>query len=101
MTKCTRDFFDTGFYELKLCPENTQYTIWRTSQITGGADTAALNEVRFYQTPNLLQELANLGISVTIDAPTAIPVNLAPTNLITNFENRQGTNMYSAVTGDG
>ena len=48
-----------------------------------------LNQVRLYQTPNLVQELEG---QVTISAPAPISPKWVPTNLITHLDSRTSGN---------
>lgn len=110
LTKCTPDFFDTGFF--KMAPEcrGTYASVRRTdpcggSDQCGGGDPAGgtglrdlaheegfyfrLNELRLYQTLNLLQEFEG---NVTLKAPASADPKMSAQNLISNLGTRTSGN---------
>ena len=98
MSKCTQEFYDTGF-QPSLVPCTGDRIVIRRD---GGSNAIGshrfvynLFELRPYQTPNLLQLLEG---NVTISAPASSDPKYAATNLITNLDNRSsGTELLPLV----
>ena len=56
LTKCSGDIFDTGFFEMAQPCTGMQFVIRRHGYSWWGSDISyQLNELRLYQTPNLLK----------------------------------------------
>ena len=92
LTKCTNDIFDTGFY-ISTAPNcsGTRFKIMRAERrfYTGGSDERyIINELRLYQTPNLLQVIDDIKIT----APPPKATKWAATNLIRNLGSRTSGN---------
>ena len=95
LTKCTNDIFDSGFY-ISTVPScsGTRFKIMRAERrfYTGGPDERyIINELRLYQTPNLLQVIDDINIT----APPPKATKWAATNLIRNLGSRTSGNEAS------
>ena len=91
MTKCGQDFFDSNLQDFNT-PCSGKTVEIRSSKVS----QRCVYEIRFYQTPNLLNKLQG---TVTISA-TAAPKNALNSidNLINNFDSRvMRTNFYAYI----
>ena len=81
-TKCSSDFYDSGFKALTSC--KGQYLILMRDGPGMSGNWLTINEIRAYSVPNLLE-----GANV-IESPAPKDPLLDVNNLIENFETRSG-----------
>ena len=86
--------YDGGFFPIGTT-YNGRYLTFRRIYVMNRSNYYELNEVRAYQVPNLIQELANVTISA--DTSPSTSADVSATNLITNLNNRAPTNVYNAI----
>ena len=73
MTKCSQPFFDTGFIKLTAPTKGHTLVIRRdgvAADDSGNSNNIVVNEVRAYQTQNVLLELEGTA-TITAPSPTA------------------------------
>ena len=100
LTRCSAPFYDTGFQKMTDgitdgCTGKV-LVIRRDGPPSTGEGNFTRQELRLYQTPNLLQELESAGV-VTISAPAPDLPEKAATNLITHLATRTAGNNFKPL----
>ena len=88
-TKCSSDFHEGGFKKLTDC--KGRYLILRRTGKGMSSNYYAINEIRAFSVPNLLEGAA------VIKAPTPKDLLLDAKNLVENFETRSSRQDFNAI----